>query len=196
VIAFPRGVGHTLGNASPLLVPVLRAPRTAYAYNPKDEADFVEEPFAVGQQLGLVSALQARNSARFTVLGAVEMLSNDWFDASVKHSLGEGGARKGAKSVKTSNRAFAKEISAWTFSETGVLKVGRIEHYLNTGNATSREVNPEIYRVKNDVVSLSPNFYSGTKKYALSNWNTTLDILNRAFRTPAYALRPVRPTHQ
>jgi len=164
VIAFPRGVGHTLGNASPLLLPVLRAPRTAYAYNPKDEADFVEEPFAVGQQLSLVSTLQARNSARFTILGAVEMLSNDWFDASVKRSPGEGGAGKGAKSVKTSNRAFAKEISAWTFSETGVLKVGRIEHYLNTGNATSREMNPQLYRVKNDVVSISSSIYSRKQK--------------------------------
>ncbi|KAH0542531.1 hypothetical protein FGG08_003036 [Glutinoglossum americanum] len=153
VIAFPRGVGHTLGNTSPLLAPVLRAPRTAYAYNPKDEADVVEEPFAVGQQLNLVSTLQARNSARFTVLGAVEMLSNDWFDAKVKRSPGERGAAKGVKALKTSNRAFAKEISAWTFAELGVLKVGRIEHYLTNGgtNSTSREVNPTIYRVKNDV---------------------------------------------
>ncbi|KAI9777963.1 MAG: oligosaccharyl transferase glycoprotein complex, beta subunit [Geoglossum umbratile] len=151
VIAFPRGVGHTLGNASPLLSPVLRAPRTAYAYNPKDEAEVVEEPFAVGQQLSLVSTLQARNNARFTVLGAVEMLSNDWFDASVKRSLGEGGAGKGAKAVKTVNRAFAKEISAWTFSETGVLRVSRVEHYLSASDATSREVDPKIYRVKNDV---------------------------------------------
>ncbi|KAH0551580.1 hypothetical protein GP486_007204, partial [Trichoglossum hirsutum] len=122
LIAFPRGVGHALGNASPLVAPVLRAPRTAYAYNQKDEATVVEEPFAVGQQLGLVSTLQARNNARLAVLGAVEMLSDEWFDAKVKRSPGENGAGKGAKEVRTSNRAFAREISAWTFSETGVLK--------------------------------------------------------------------------
>jgi oligosaccharyltransferase complex subunit beta len=158
VIAFPRGVGHTLGNASPLLAPVLRAPRTAYAYNPNDEAIVVEEPFAVGQQLGLVSTLQARNSARLTVVGAVEMLSDDWFDAKVKRSLGENGVGKGAKEIRTSNRAFAKEISAWTFSETGVLKVGSIDHCLSDSgtNATSRELNPGIYRVKNNVVSSFP----------------------------------------
>lgn len=161
-IAFPRGVGQVLGNSSPYLAPILRAPSIAYSYNPKDEADAVEEPFATGQQMALVSAMRARNSARFTVLGSVEMLENKWFDGKVKGS-------NGGKETTTSNRDFAKELSAWTFMEIGVLKVGRVEHYLSSmtaekaGNDSVSQqgyLNPKIYRVKNDVVSHLPRFHN------------------------------------
>ncbi len=168
VIALPRAVGQILGNESPLLAPVLRAPSTAYAYNPKDGAGTVEEPFGTGRQLSLVSTLQARNSARFVVLGSVEMLEDVWFDAQVKSSSGSGNNKKQA----TANAAFAREISAWTFKELGVLKVGRIEHHLKTADddekasrnttalMTTAELNPKIYRVKNVVVSLPPSMLS------------------------------------
>lgn len=150
-IAFPRGVGQTLGNASPLLTPLLRAPRSAYSYSPKEDVDSVEDPWAVGQQLALITTLQARNSARFTVVGSSEMLEDTWFDAKVKRSVGMNGAPAG-KDIKTSNQAFAKEVTGWAFKEIGVLKVGEIEHHLN--EAGSRNIsNPKIYRVKNDVVS-------------------------------------------
>ncbi len=154
-IALPRSVGQLLGNQSPYLAPILRATSTSYTYNPKDEAEAVEEPFATGQQMALVSAMQARNSARFTVLGSVEALEDKWFDGKVKVT-GNG------KETKTVNRDFAKELSAWTFMEIGVLKVGRVEHYLsstsaeNAGNNSVAKLgflNPKIYRVKNDVVS-------------------------------------------
>lgn len=146
VIAFPRGVGQTLGNTSPLLTPVLRAPRTAYSYNPRDDVEGVEEPFAVGEQLSLITTMQARNSARFTVIGAAEMLENTWFDNKVK---------SGGKESKTVNQAFAKEVTGWTFNEIGVLQVGMIEHFLNEGGVKSNITNPKIYRVKNEVVSNS-----------------------------------------
>ena len=158
-LAFPRAVAQELGNSSPLLVPIVRAHSTAYTYNPKDEVVSVEEPFAVGSQIALVSALQARNSARFSVLGSVEALENTWFGASVQ---GPGG-----KKTPTANRAFAKQLTEWTFMETGVLKVGRVEHHLSDVapegiNGSVSQVgflNPQIYRIKNDVVcitSLSP----------------------------------------
>ena len=152
-IAFPRSVAQELGSASPLLAPILSAPSTAYSYNPKEETETVEDPFAVGQQISLVSAMQARNSARFTVFGSVEALEDKWFDATVK--------TLGGKETKTANKQFAKQISAWTFMETGVLKVGRVEHHLSSINvgASGNEsvaqlgyLNPTIYRVKNDVV--------------------------------------------
>ncbi|OCK79958.1 Dolichyl-diphosphooligosaccharide-protein glycosyltransferase 48kDa subunit [Lepidopterella palustris CBS 459.81] len=150
-VAVPRPVGQFLGNNSPLLVPILRAPSTAYSYNPKDEAEIVEDPFAVGEQLSLVSAMQARNSARFTVLGSVEMLQNEWFNAKV----GSAG-----KQTTTANKEFAKKISGWTFKELGVLKVGKLQHYLaedktskkvNQSSVGVPESNPTIYRIKNDV---------------------------------------------
>ena len=151
VLALPRTVGQSLGNASPLLMPIVKAPATAYSYNPKEEGESMEDSFATGSQLTLISAMQARNSARFTVLGSLEMLEDKWFDAYVKGS--------DSKSVKTVNREFAKQLSAWTFKEVGVLKVGKISHYEVTDASRQGEnstqvgfQNPEIYRIKNDVV--------------------------------------------
>ncbi|KAF2265331.1 Dolichyl-diphosphooligosaccharide-protein glycosyltransferase 48kDa subunit [Lojkania enalia] len=149
VIAVPRAVGQTLGNESPLLAPILRAPSTAYSYSPKDEAEIVEEPFAVGGQLTLVSSMQAHNSARLTVVGSAEMLQNAWFAEK---------ATLNGKAVKTANRDFIAKVTAWTFKETGVLKIGKLIHYLNEGiskkmntSLTVPENNPKIYRIKNDV---------------------------------------------
>ena len=154
IIAIPRAVGQTLGNNSPLLAPILRAPRMAYTYNPKDEAEAVEDPFAVGAQLALITSMQARNSARFTVIGSAEMLEDTWFDAKVKRSAGVDGAGTNAKQVKTANQALAKQVTGWTFNEIGVLRVGRITHSLSEGGIQSNITNPKIYRVKNDVVSI------------------------------------------
>ncbi|OWO97876.1 hypothetical protein B2J93_7673 [Marssonina coronariae] len=151
VIAFPRGVGQSLGNESPLLTPILRAPRSAYSYNPNDEIEGVEDPFAVGPQLSLVSTMQARNSARFTVVGSAEMLQDTWFDAKVKRSVGLGGVGAATHEVSTANRAFAKEVSGWTFGEIGVLQVNKVEHFLDEGGVESNITNPKIYRVKNEV---------------------------------------------
>lgn len=147
VIVFPRGIGQTLGNERALLAPILVAQRTSYSYNPKDETDFVEDPFAVGLQLSLVSAIQALNSARFTVVGSAEMLEDKWFDGKVKN-LGP------SATTGTVNRAFAKEVSGWTFKEIGVVKAGNVRHFLDEKpGATANSTNPKMYRVKNTVVS-------------------------------------------
>ncbi len=160
VIALPRAVAQELGSSSHLLTPILRAPETAYSYNPKEEAENVVEPFAVGSQISLVSSMQARNSARFTILGSAEALEDAWFDRTVQAPAG--------KAVKSSNRAFAKSLTGWTFMETGVLKVGKVEHHLSTisdsksGNDSVAQLgylNPTIYRIKNDVVSLYKHFF-------------------------------------
>ena len=150
MLAVPKAVGQALGNTSPLLAPILSAPSTAYSYNPKEEAENVEDPFATGAQITLISAMQARNSARFTVLGSLEMLADKWFDASVKTI--------GGKSSKTVNRDFARQVTEWTFKEVGVLRVNSMQHYevqsdKAPGNTTQVGfLNPTIYRIKNDVV--------------------------------------------
>ena len=154
LLALPKAVGHVLGNTSPLLTPILRAPETAYSYNHKEDVESVEDPFATGSQLALVSAMQARNSARFTVLGSLEMLQDQWFTASVKGSSGV--------AAKTSNQDFAKQLTEWTFKEVGVLRAGSVTHYEsdhkpvhnNSELAAPGENNPTIYRIKNDVVSI------------------------------------------
>ncbi|KAG6036929.1 hypothetical protein E4U41_005432 [Claviceps citrina] len=157
VVSFPHGAGHTLG-PGPLLTPVVRAPSTAYSYNPGEQAAVVdpEDLFAAGKQLALVSVFQARNSARLAVVGSAEMLQDKWLDGQV--------SRPGGKSVKTENREFAKRISGWTFQEIGVLRVNKIEHRLKGDN----ETNPEIYRVKNEVtytISLSEYVWDKWLRY-------------------------------
>ena len=175
-IAFPRAVAQILGSESPLTAPILRAQQTAYTYSPNEDSESADEPFAVGEQIALVSALQARNSARFTVFGSAEALEDAWANAKFKDTTGRSG--------RTANQQFAEQVSAWTFQETGVLKVVRAEHYLSQGgqeSSSSNEsslqlssLNPSIYRIKNDVVS-SPLF--STKVSLLANLGTqTFDI--------------------
>lgn len=153
LLAVPKAVGQTLGVSSPLIAPILRAPATAYMYNPKDtETDPAEDVAATGSQISLVSAVQARNNARLAVLGSLDMLKNKWFDASVQ--------LPGGKSSKTANRDFARQLTEWTFKEVGVLKVGHIEHHevldasVPISNSTQLGMpDPDIIRIKTDVVS-------------------------------------------
>lgn len=155
LIAFPNGMGQTLGPGA-LLAPILRAPSTAYSYNPKEQAETIDDLFASGAQLSLVSTMQARNSARFTVIGSAELLSDKWFDAKVKKVDED-------KEVSTLNREFAKRVSGWTFKEIGVLRVNWIEHRLNEVGM-SNATNPKIYRIKNDVTySINLSEYSWDK---------------------------------
>lgn len=142
VIAF-RGTGHTLGNG-PLLNPILTAGRTGYAYDTKEDFAYAEDPWSSGNQLHLVSSLQARNNARITVSGSAEIFSNEFFGLTVK-------APGSNKKVKVANRAFGKELTSWTFKETGVVKVLGVRHYL--ASETDAPINPNMYRIKNDVVS-------------------------------------------
>lgn len=146
VIAFPHAVGHALG-AGQLLTPILRAPATSYSYNPTEQSEVLdpEELFGAGNQLSLVSAFQARNSARVVLLGSAESLQDKWFDAKV--------ARLGGNKVPAANREFAKKLSAWTFQELGVLRVNSVRHHLKNGNETA----PELYIIKNEVVRRWPS---------------------------------------
>ncbi|KAJ5919896.1 hypothetical protein N7454_009731 [Penicillium verhagenii] len=158
VLALPRIAPQTLGSDSQLIAPILRAPATAYAYNPKEEMPSPDDIEATGSQLNIVSAVQALNSARFVVLGSVEALEDQWFSGSVKAPNG--------KKVPTVNREFAKQLTGWAFKETGVLKVGKIEHHLATdGEVAAEDLNPKIYRVKNETV-----FSIEISEYSYDKW--------------------------
>ncbi|ROW13624.1 hypothetical protein VPNG_04543 [Cytospora leucostoma] len=152
LIAVPRAVGHVLGSG-PLLTPILKAPRTAYLYNQKDQAEVVDDVFAAGEQLSLVSAFQARNSARFTVVGSAELFQDRWFDAKVRRPAD-------GEAVKAWNEQFARRLTGWTFQEIGHLRVNYIEHRLAEEGPLANISNPEIYRVNNNV----------TYEISLSEW--------------------------
>ena len=151
-IALPHAVGQVLGNESPLLQSALKAPKTAYIYNHKEsDAEALEDAFATGDQISLVTTFQARNNARVTVLGSADSLDDKYFTASVQLP------GSSQKSSRTGNREFARKLSAWTFQELGVLKVNNIQHYLkedaqaSTKDLANLDLNPGIYRIKNNV---------------------------------------------
>ena len=155
LVAVPRAVGQILDNSSPLVMPVLQASASAYSYDVREESDIVEEPFGTGRQLALVSAMQARNSARIAVLGSAAMIEDSWFDAEVKG--------KNEASKRTGNFDFVRKVFSWTYKEFGVLKSGGIKHFLkeepegkfwNTSSHKAQKANPKIYRIKNELVCL------------------------------------------
>ncbi|RDA93325.1 hypothetical protein CP533_2016 [Ophiocordyceps camponoti-saundersi (nom. inval.)] len=153
VLAMPRTSGHVIGQ-SPLLTPLLRGPSTAYSWNPKLHPEGIDPDdfFAAGQQLSLVTAVQARNSARIAIVGSAEMLQDKWMEAKVAHI--------DKKPVKAENREFAKRLTGWAFQEIGVLRVNDIQHRLQG----STEMDPQIYCIKNDVTfSISMSEYSWDK---------------------------------
>jgi oligosaccharyltransferase complex subunit beta len=87
----------------------------------------------------------------------VESLQDKWFSASVQ--------APGGKQVETANREFAKQLTAWTFKETGVLKVGKIEHHLAKDDLTVEDLNPTIYRVKNETVRTTYAYHTLSHTY-------------------------------
>ena len=155
-IAVPKAVGQILDSSSPLILPVLQAPTTAYSYDKHEEIDIVEEPFGTGRQLSLVSAMQARNSARVVVVGSAYMIEDSWFDAKVE--------ALGGSAKKNGNFEFIRRLFGWAYKEFGVLKSGGIEHHLeqeaeiqssmnSARGAQKAELN--VYRIKNRMVCLS-----------------------------------------
>lgn len=135
---YPGGSAFALGN-NPLIVPVLAAPETAYIYDPAEETLSSDSPFATGKQAFLVASLQTRSNSRITFVASNLLFSDEAFSK-----------------PNSFNRAFATELTKWTFSEKSVLKLESVSHRLLEDTNTTE--NPSIYRVKNDIayeVSLS-----------------------------------------
>ncbi|RPA82059.1 Dolichyl-diphosphooligosaccharide-protein glycosyltransferase 48kDa subunit [Ascobolus immersus RN42] len=150
-----KGTGFTIGN-SPLVNPILKGARGSYVYDTKEDAVYTDDPWAVGAQINLVAAVQARNNARLTVVGSDVVFTDEFFDKEVTAADGYG--------LRSGNREFARKLVSWTFQETGVLRVDKIEH----GRVGFSERNEGIYRVKNDLeytVTLSEHTPVGWKPY-------------------------------
>lgn len=109
-----RGIGHRIAADSILSIPVLRGnAASTYSANPLKS---IEGAPTAGDDVLLVTATQARNNARVTVSGSVDMFTNSFFAAKV-----DGGAQVG-------NALFCAELSKWSFGEAGVLRFRDIEH--------------------------------------------------------------------
>lgn len=113
-----KGIGHRLDSVNPLVFPLVLAPETVVA----------DKNQAAGQDICLVSALQARNNARLVFVGSMDWMSN--------------------KSWKE-NGKITEDVTQWVFQESGVVRVKSIHHH-KLGEDKQRD----LYRIKDDFVSL------------------------------------------
>uniref|UniRef100_A0A0P4W9M7 Dolichyl-diphosphooligosaccharide--protein glycosyltransferase 48 kDa subunit n=1 Tax=Scylla olivacea TaxID=85551 RepID=A0A0P4W9M7_SCYOL len=132
-----RGTGLITDADNPLVLPVLRAPSTAYCYSPTQA--ITDYPHATGQNMLLVAALQARNNARVVVSGSLEFFSDAFIMASVQ-------TPQGASYERSGNGRVVEALSRWVFMEEGVLRVVSIDHHLQ-----GQSEPPVAYTIKDDV---------------------------------------------
>ncbi|KAJ7115820.1 oligosaccharyl transferase beta subunit [Mycena epipterygia] len=118
------GVPHALGN-NPLLVPILNAPPESFAADSEGGADVLVdatekggEGLWAGSQLSVATGFQALGGARVTWVGGVDMFSDKFAKKEV------------SKGVKSGNAKFARDIAAWTFQESLVLRIDSTTHHL------------------------------------------------------------------
>lgn len=117
---------------------ILWGAATSYSYNPTAAID--EYPAAIGKQLLMIGALQARNNARAVFTGSLEMFSDSFLTAYV-HKAGSD-----EKAVQSGNLELVTALSKWVLKENGVLRVKKVEHHLSGKHEIPRE-----YTIMDDV---------------------------------------------
>eukprot|EP00698_Gefionella_okellyi_P006358 TRINITY_DN15725_c0_g1_i1.p1 TRINITY_DN15725_c0_g1~~TRINITY_DN15725_c0_g1_i1.p1 ORF type:complete len:429 (+),score=107.43 TRINITY_DN15725_c0_g1_i1:1382-2668(+) len=127
-----RGVAMVVDDSSELVIPILTAESTAFSLEPSKNVN--EKPTAVGKNAVLVGSLQARNNARVTLSGSLELFSNEFF------------AGKTAGGAASDNQQFAVGVATWTFQERGLLRGSNIRHH-RVGEADA----PREYTVEQEI---------------------------------------------
>lgn len=110
-VAF-SGLGMTLEPNNILGFHALVAPATAYSANPVKEITpkIVDSDLLFGNEIGLVTAIQARNNARLVFSGSLDLFSDKYFTDAF------------------SNELFSNAITKWVFQESGVLRATNVQH--------------------------------------------------------------------
>jgi oligosaccharyltransferase complex subunit beta len=109
-----RGVGHAVDTSSILSVPLLTGNPSSYSADPTTPVDGF--PDNAGEDTVLVSGVQARNNARVSFSGSIDLFSNAFWT--------EG----------TGNAAFCQDVTFWTFAQQGVLRVAKTGHQREDGS--------------------------------------------------------------
>ena len=74
-----RGIAHSIGPL-PLSIPILQASPSAYSID-RQTVGTAEDVFVSGTAVTLVSALQAKNNARITFVGSMDLFSDEYASA-------------------------------------------------------------------------------------------------------------------
>ena len=99
-----------------------------------------EYPQSAGFETVLVAAVQARNNARVTFAGSVHMFSNAAFTARVVVP-----SDAAAAGVASANRKFCAAVAAWTFQQSGVLRVAGVRHMRADGSSAERQLANQVH---------------------------------------------------
>lgn len=134
-----RGIAHTVPDLFPLATTVLAGAPTSYSSDPSTtfevELDGTHGPALAGQDAKLVTAFQTLTGSRTMWTGSLDMFSDDFFQVSP------------AGGQKVANEALAKDLTAWTFQEEGVLRVDAVRHH-----AVGEHAQKEQYRIRQELV--------------------------------------------
>ncbi|KYQ88802.1 dolichyl-diphosphooligosaccharide-protein glycotransferase [Tieghemostelium lacteum] len=125
-----RGIGHKIRD-NVLNYGILTASATAYSGKQSTKAAGKLQ----GKRVGLVSSLQARNNARVTFSGSLELLSNE-----------------NLRNTKVSNKEFVEQLTSWTLQERGILRASDLS--IVKVNPTSTDNNSSstiLLTVKDDI---------------------------------------------
>lgn len=141
---------HLVGS-NPLALPLVSAPSTSYTAK---ESDGAVSWLGSEADLNIISAFQLKDSSsRVTFIGSKELLTDSLVKASNVKT-------PSSSTSNTANAALLDDLTAWTFQETGVLKVERRSHYrVRTSPTDVRESYEEpaqggeaaMYRIKDTV---------------------------------------------
>lgn len=82
-----RGAGHETGRL-PLVTNVVHARSTSYSADPSPSEPLVEDAFISSSAVGLVSSLQARNNARVSFVGSLDLFSDTFVNAAISSADG------------------------------------------------------------------------------------------------------------
>ncbi|CAD7972509.1 unnamed protein product [Amoebophrya sp. A25] len=117
-----------VAGGSELTFNVLSGSPTAFVQNKKKDAEGEVGAVAHGENVALVSAMQARNSARTVFAGSHNLCSNEFFTANAE------------------NDAFCTELAKWTFREKGVLRMSSLRSH-----KVGEDVQPYMYRMMDHI---------------------------------------------
>eukprot|EP01132_Coremiostelium_polycephalum_P004107 gene4107-5138_t len=130
-----RGIGHSV-RENPLNFAVLTGSSTSYSGKEKTGSALK----LLGTKVGLVSSLQARNNARVTFSGSLEMFSDKLFHSKIAET-----------DKPAANKEFVENLVSWTFQERGVLRTSLVSIEKVHPNGTSSST-PLTLTVKDKIV--------------------------------------------
>lgn len=129
-----RGVGAAVAPDNILALKVVTGNPTTYSAIQDGSTEVY--PQSAGSDSLLVVAVQARNNARITFSGSLDLFSDAYFTA------------KGAL-----NQPFSAGLSAWTFGERGVLRATNVRHMRSDGTQ------PEVQLHERELGDLPPTLF-------------------------------------